>query len=57
MVEASQDISLPESIHTQARRLLRHSPSRDEMLRAGQMETHLAEGTIFQPLLNATVDE
>ncbi|WP_318152517.1 BPSL0761 family protein [Halomonas sp. M4R1S46] len=49
LLELSQDVSLPESLRWEAKRLLRHYPSRREMLGAGQLEEHLTEGTIFQP--------
>lgn len=49
LVELSRDVSLPETIRWQAKQLLRHYPSRREVLYAGQMEEHLCEGTIFHP--------
>lgn len=55
--EISQDDSLPESIRRQARGLLRHYPSRQEMLLAGQVEERLTEGTLFQPTFSYSVDE
>jgi len=47
----------PESIRWQARQLLRHYPTRKEMLLAGQVEEKLAEGTLFQPTFSSSIDE
>ena len=55
--ELSQDVSLPEHIRRQARHLLRHYPSRREMLLAGQVEERLTEGTLFQPTFSSSIDE
>lgn len=55
--ELSQDVSLPESIRWEAKRLLRHYPSRREMLLAGQVEERLTEGTLFQPTFSSSIDE
>ena len=55
--ELSQDISLPEPIRWQAKQLLRHYPSRQEMLLAGQVEEQLTEGTLFQPTFSSSIDE
>ena len=55
--ELSQDASLPESIRWQARPLLRHYPTRREMLLASQVEEHLTEGTLFQPTFSSSIDE
>jgi len=57
MEELSQDISLPEPIRWQAKQLLRHYPSRQEMLLAGQVEEQLTEGTLFQPTFSSSIDE
>ena len=53
----SQDASLPESVRRQARGLLRHYPSREETLHAGQLEEQLTEGTLFQPTISSSIDE
>jgi len=53
----SQDASLPESVRRQATGLLRHYPSREEMLLAGQVEERLTEGTLFQPTFSSSIDE
>jgi len=55
--ELSQDVSLPEPIRWQAKQLLRHYPSRQEMLLAGQVEEQLTEGTLFQPTFSSSIDE
>ena len=55
--ELSQDVSLSESIRWQAKQLLRHYPSRQEMLLAGQVEEQLTEGTLFQPTFSSSIDE
>jgi hypothetical protein len=55
--ELCQDVSLPEPIRWKARQLLRHYPSRREMLLAGQVEEHLTEGTLFQPTFSSSIDE
>ena len=53
----SQDASLPEHARRQARGLLRHYPSRQEMLLAGQVAERLTEGTLFQPTFSSSIDE
>ncbi|WP_282722364.1 BPSL0761 family protein [Halomonas kalidii] len=55
--ELSQDVSLPESIRWQAKHLLRHYPSRREMLLAGQVEERPTEGTHFQPVFSSSIEE
>lgn len=55
--ELSQDASLPEPVRRQARGLLRHYPSRQEMLLAGHVEEQLTEGTLFQPTFSSSIDE
>ena len=55
--ELSQDVSLPESFRRRAKGLLRHYPTRKEMLLAGQVEEKLAEGTLFQPTFRSSIDE
>lgn len=57
MQELSQDVSLPEPIRWQAKQLLRHYTSRQEMLLAGQVEEQLTEGTLFQPTFSSSIDE
>lgn len=55
--ELSLDDSLPDPIRRQARHMLRHYPSRGEMLLAGQVEEHLCEGTLYQPTFSSSIEE
>ena len=54
LAELSQSRHLPEGVRVEAKRLLRHYPSEREILEAARVEQHLSEGTIFQPVFNAT---
>lgn len=56
LIELSQDTDLTETLRWQAKQLLRHYPSRLEILDAGQMEEHLAKGTIFQPIFSSVIE-
>ncbi|MNU69463.1 hypothetical protein D3C71_588480 [compost metagenome] len=54
LVELSQDVSLPEKVRRDAKFLLRHYPSKDDMARAARIEelpTSLTElvGPVFGP--------
>lgn len=53
LIELSKDKSLPDQQRQEARRLLRHYPSRKEVLMAGEMEEKLTSGTIFHPMLSS----
>jgi len=55
--EISQDVSLPDSVRRQAKHLLRHYPSRSEMLLAGRVEERLTGGTIFEPTFSSCIEE
>lgn len=55
--ELSQDVSLPESFRRQARGLLRHYPSREEMLLAGRVQEQHTEGALAQPIFSSSIDE
>lgn len=55
LIELSQNTNLPDATRRQAKQLLRHYPSQMEMLDAGQLEEHLADGTIFQPVFSSTI--
>ncbi|MCY1462857.1 hypothetical protein D9M71_806720 [compost metagenome] len=44
LVDLSRDKTLPETVRTEARRLLRHYPSADEVLLAGKMEEQRGDG-------------
>jgi hypothetical protein len=56
LIELSQDTALPETLRRQAKQLLRHYPSRREVLDAGQLEEHLTHGTIFQPIFSSAIE-
>ncbi|KTG24730.1 hypothetical protein AWR38_22790 [Idiomarina sp. WRN-38] len=49
LIELSKDKSICDEKRQEARRLLRHYPSRKEMLLAGQVEEKLTAGSIFTP--------
>jgi len=55
--EISQDVSLPDSVRRQAKHLLRHYPSRSEMLLAGRVEERLTEGTLYEPTFSSFIEE
>ena len=55
--EISQDACFPESVRGRAMHVLRHYPSRQEMLLAGRVEEKLSEGTLFQPTFSSFIDE
>lgn len=56
LVELSKDKNISEEKRREARRLLRHYPSRKEMLLAGQIEEKLTEGSIFTPFFSSSID-
>lgn len=53
LIELSKDKSIPNEKRQEARRLLRHYPSRKEVLLAGEIEEVLTSGTIFNPMLSS----
>ncbi len=53
LVQIGQDLSLPEAIRQEAYRLLRHYPSREEILLAGKLEEGADEGMLFMPLFSS----
>lgn len=53
LIELSKDKFLPDEKRREARRLLRHYPSRKEVLLAGEIEESLTSGTIFSPMLSS----
>ncbi|CDG51734.1 conserved hypothetical protein [Halomonas sp. A3H3] len=55
LTELSRSHHLAEDIRTEAKRLLRHYPSKREMLEAAHVEQHLAEGTVFQPMFTTAL--
>jgi len=44
LVDLSRDKTLPEAVRTEARRLLRHYPTADEVLLAGKVEEQHEDG-------------
>lgn len=55
LVELAQDASLSESIRRQARQLLRHYPTSNEILRAGQLEERRVD-RLIEPFLSSSID-
>ncbi|UYV18972.1 hypothetical protein K1Y77_16245 [Halomonas qaidamensis] len=53
LIELIKDKSLPLEKRQEAQRLLRHYPSRKEVLLAGEIEEMLTSGTIFNPMLSS----
>lgn len=53
LIELSKDKSLPDEKRQEARRLLRHYPTRKEVLLAGEIEEKLTSGTVFTPMLSS----
>lgn len=56
LIELSRNTDFPATIRREAKQLLRHYPSQREMLDAGQMEEHLTDGTIFQPIFSPAIE-
>lgn len=56
LIELSKDKSICDEKRQEARRLLRHYPSRKEILLAGQIEEKLTADTIFTPFLSSTTE-
>lgn len=44
LIDLSRDKTLPEAVCTEARRLLRHYPTADEVLLAGKVEEQRGDG-------------
>ncbi|WCM54475.1 hypothetical protein OH720_13545 [Pseudomonas sp. WJP1] len=55
LVDLSQDQALPESIRNEARRLLRHYPTSNEVLLAGKVEEQMKDGLTL-PFLSSTTE-
>lgn len=55
LVDLSRDTALPEAVRTQARRLLRHYPSADEVLLAGKLEEK-REYALLGTFLSSSID-
>ncbi|MNJ52756.1 hypothetical protein D3C77_481090 [compost metagenome] len=57
LVELSRDMSLPERIRRDAKFLLRHFPSRDEVLIAGRIEESTASTVApMGPIFSSSLD-
>lgn len=55
LVDLSRDKTLPEAVRTEARRLLRHYPTADEVLLAGKVEEQREDGLPWV-FLSARID-
>ncbi|WP_280564175.1 BPSL0761 family protein [Chromohalobacter sp. 48-RD10] len=47
LIDIAQDVSLPESRRNEARRLLRHYPTQEEMRTAGKLEESAEQSTLL----------
>lgn len=56
LVDLSHDQALPESIRNEARRLLRHYPTSNEILLAGKVEEQMKNG-LTPPFLSSTIEK
>ncbi|RJG13607.1 hypothetical protein D3879_10355 [Pseudomonas cavernicola] len=52
LVDLSRDSTLPESVRGEARRLLRHFPSKDDLILAARLEEQHPLGPVF----SSTID-
>ena len=55
LVELAQDATLSAPIRRQAHQLLRHYPSSNEILRAGQLEAQRVD-RLTEPFLSSSID-
>ncbi|MBD0682683.1 BPSL0761 family protein [Pseudomonas sp. PSB11] len=55
LVEIAQDSAMSESFRRQARKLLRHYPTSNEILRAGQLEERRVD-RLTEPFLSSSID-
>ncbi|WP_415769054.1 BPSL0761 family protein [Pseudomonas sp. LB3P38] len=55
LVDLSGDQALPESVRNEARRLLRHYPTSDEVLLAGKVEEQM-KNVFTARFLSSTID-
>nr|WP_090352173.1 BPSL0761 family protein [Pseudomonas oryzae] len=55
LVSLSRDQALPEAVRNEARRLLRHYPTANEVLLAGKVEER-REDSLTEPFLSSTID-
>ncbi|MBM3105871.1 hypothetical protein IIE18_12045 [Pseudomonas sp. V1] len=56
LMEISQDTSLPEPIRNEAHRLLRHYPSKNNVLLAGKIEEKYAENSFIEPIFSSSIE-
>lgn len=54
--DIDQDRSLPDSVRNEARRLLRHYPSQEEVLLAGKLEESAGKETFLLPVFSSATD-
>lgn len=58
LVELSRDPSLPERIRRDAKFLLRHYPTRGDMVTAGRIEEHTNSlAGLLEPVFSSTIDD
>lgn len=55
LVQISSDTNLPEPIRNEALRMLRHYPSKYEMLKAGQIEEKHAASAFVDPVFSSSL--
>ncbi|WP_016854025.1 BPSL0761 family protein [Halomonas smyrnensis] len=56
LIDIAQNLSLPESHRHEARRLLRHYPTQEDMRMAGQLEESAEEGTLFPTVFSSSTE-
>lgn len=56
LVELSRDPRVPEPLRSEARRLLRHYPSKSDLFMAGMLEQQKAGNPVLQPVFSSTID-
>ncbi|MDN4145612.1 MULTISPECIES: BPSL0761 family protein [unclassified Pseudomonas] len=56
LTRLTRDTALPESIRDEARHLLRHYPSKHEVLQAGLNEEQSPRGILSQPVFSSKMD-
>lgn len=58
LIELSRDTSLPDRVRQDAKFLLRHYPSRDDMVQAGHIEGKIGPvSQILGPVFSIPIDE
>lgn len=56
LIDLSHDQTLTEAVRNEARRLLRHYPTSNEILLAGKVEEKIKNG-LTPPFLSSTIDK